>query len=293
MEDVREPFARELDRAIRDSGLTLAAIRAELAGRGVSISNATLSSWRSGSRRPEPARSSASVESMEEVLGVPPGTLLRHLGTRSRRIGPVATHLVDEQDAGAAETLKALDPAPAERFRFLSITETVRVDTRGSVSLVESVIVVQCVLGSLDTIGFVVTASDATDVTPELIMESGGECDRTIRHRDRRHFGFRIRLDRALRVGETAILSYTVRLPVGYPSQRWFETSVRHSVRELIHRVIFPDEYALEWADETLTTPKGAFRPRTLIVEGRNALHSIRTGFGPGAVRIRWGDEFE
>lgn len=65
-------FAGALRQAIAASGLTLERIRHRLGRRGLTVSVATLSYWQRGRSRP---RSSAIVTALEEILGVPPGTL--------------------------------------------------------------------------------------------------------------------------------------------------------------------------------------------------------------------------
>ncbi|GAA2136832.1 hypothetical protein [Actinomadura napierensis] len=65
-------FAVALRQAVQASGLTLERIRHRLGRRGVAVSVATLSYWQRGRSRP---RSRATVATLEQVLGVPPGTL--------------------------------------------------------------------------------------------------------------------------------------------------------------------------------------------------------------------------
>jgi transcriptional regulator with XRE-family HTH domain len=79
------PFEAALRAAIRARGLGLERIRYRLRGRGVSISLATLSHWQSGRCRPERPESLHALEHLEEVLGVPTGSLTHLLGPpRSR-----------------------------------------------------------------------------------------------------------------------------------------------------------------------------------------------------------------
>ncbi|WP_410648581.1 transcriptional regulator [Amycolatopsis sp. cmx-4-54] len=74
------PFADALRAAIRARGLGLDRIRYRLRGRGCSVSLATLSHWQSGRCRPERPESLLVLKNLEEVLGVPPGSLSRLLG---------------------------------------------------------------------------------------------------------------------------------------------------------------------------------------------------------------------
>ena len=69
-------FPQRLSAAISASGMSLGRVRDLLRERGVSISTATLSYWSSGRSRPSRARSMASLQLLEEVLGLPAGDLL-------------------------------------------------------------------------------------------------------------------------------------------------------------------------------------------------------------------------
>jgi hypothetical protein len=87
------PFAAALRAAIRARGLGLDRIRYRLRSRGVSISLATLSHWQSGRCRPERSESLLALAHIEEVLEVPPGSLIHLLGPpRSRTRGSCAAH---------------------------------------------------------------------------------------------------------------------------------------------------------------------------------------------------------
>lgn len=74
------PFADALRLAIRARGLGLDRIRYRLRAKGSSISLATLSHWQSGRCRPERPESLLVLKNLEEVLGVPAGSLARLLG---------------------------------------------------------------------------------------------------------------------------------------------------------------------------------------------------------------------
>src|SRR4051812_1528119 len=71
------PFDAALRAAVRARGLTLERLRAHLARRGVPIALSTLSDWQHGKRRPSVAGSLRAVLALEDVLGLPPKTLVR------------------------------------------------------------------------------------------------------------------------------------------------------------------------------------------------------------------------
>ncbi|MER6759018.1 MULTISPECIES: transcriptional regulator [Amycolatopsis] len=74
------PFAEALRAAIRARGLGLERIRYRLRGRGTTVSLATLSHWQSGRCRPERPESLRALRNLEQILGVPDGSLRRLLG---------------------------------------------------------------------------------------------------------------------------------------------------------------------------------------------------------------------
>ncbi|WP_412540976.1 helix-turn-helix transcriptional regulator [Longispora sp. K20-0274] len=74
------PFAATLHRAIEVRGLSLERLQAKLAERDITVSLTTLSFWRRGRSRPERARSLKAVAVLEEVLGLPGGSLAALLG---------------------------------------------------------------------------------------------------------------------------------------------------------------------------------------------------------------------
>lgn len=78
----REEFARLLADAVRASGLTHQEVIRCLRAQGDALSKATFDSWRTGRTHPERAATIASVVSLEQVLGLPPGRLIAALPGR-------------------------------------------------------------------------------------------------------------------------------------------------------------------------------------------------------------------
>ncbi|HVK26515.1 MAG TPA: helix-turn-helix transcriptional regulator [Actinokineospora sp.] len=90
------PFEVALDLAIRRRGLSLEALQRHMALRGAEVSQATLSYWRHGRRRPEGDRSLRAVQVLEECLGIDPGGLSALIGParpRGRWLGHASLDL--------------------------------------------------------------------------------------------------------------------------------------------------------------------------------------------------------
>jgi len=83
-----DPFARAFGEALDAAGLGLDRVRLRLADRGIRVSTATLSHWRSGRSRPERPDSLRALAILERLFGLPPGTFLARLGPRRPRGRP-------------------------------------------------------------------------------------------------------------------------------------------------------------------------------------------------------------
>ncbi|MFB9903157.1 hypothetical protein [Allokutzneria oryzae] len=102
------PFHAALRLAIKERGLTLERLRAHLARHGVSVGLSSLSNWQHGHSRPGRADSEHVVSALEEVLCLPPLSLVTLLARatpqRSRlseHIGPLGDLLVEFTDSQA------------------------------------------------------------------------------------------------------------------------------------------------------------------------------------------------
>src|SRR5206468_428808 len=73
------PFHAALRAAVRERGLTLDRLRSHLAERGIRVGLSSLSDWQHGRSRPLRAGSGRAVAGLEDVLGLPRGSLARLL----------------------------------------------------------------------------------------------------------------------------------------------------------------------------------------------------------------------
>lgn len=79
------PFHHALSVAVRHRGLSLERLCHRLGEQGVHLSQATLSYWQTGRSQPERLESMRGLAILEEVLGVPPNSLARLVGSPRRR----------------------------------------------------------------------------------------------------------------------------------------------------------------------------------------------------------------
>lgn len=92
-EDAPLDFATALRQALAESGRSLAQVVEELGHRGLSTTTATLSTWQTGRTAPSRRGSGAVVAGLEEVLGLPTGTLLAPAGYAVPVADPPAAQL--------------------------------------------------------------------------------------------------------------------------------------------------------------------------------------------------------
>jgi len=79
------PFCHAFAVAARERGLSLRQLQYRLRAKGASVSVMTLSHWQNGRSKPEREESLQAVGILEQVLALPPGSLLRLLGSRRPR----------------------------------------------------------------------------------------------------------------------------------------------------------------------------------------------------------------
>jgi hypothetical protein len=95
------PFGAALRNAVRCRGLTLDRIRWHLARQGLHVGLSSLSDWQHGRSVPATAKSLRAVPALEEILGLPEGTLAALLSAR-RTTG------LDESRSPVAELLRSV-----------------------------------------------------------------------------------------------------------------------------------------------------------------------------------------
>lgn len=280
-------FAQEFAEALAVGGVSMSALRDRLSRRGLSISLATLSYWRTGARHPEGAASAAIVTGIEVELGLESGALTRFLAGRSRRRGRVSAP-ASLRDSEGAETFALLAVSPPDSLRILSLRETIEISASGTVSEASSVLLVQCVQDRVDSLGVLLTASRPTEIVPVLRNLAGCTLARTVRHPGGTMSGFALALDRSLEPGETAMVSFEAVSPEGYPAPREHLMTVRRPVREIVQWFRAAGDRAPEWFDETEMTSRGT-RTVTVAAGTTRSVHRLRRDFGPGGLRMRWG----
>ncbi|GAB1511215.1 helix-turn-helix domain-containing protein [Actinophytocola sp. KF-1] len=126
-----EPFHVALRAAIRARGLTLERLRAHLARRGISVGLSSLSNWQTGRTRPETAGSLRAVRALEDILGLPPRSLVALLPTAGPDTRPDRARRTGVEDiAPVTELLDRLPTALDRDVELVSVQHKIVVDAQ-------------------------------------------------------------------------------------------------------------------------------------------------------------------
>ena len=285
MPDTPSSFADALRLAIEARGLSLERITDHLAERGVSVSAATLSYWRSG--RSEPARRSslAALPHLEAVLGLHTGELSAELPRtreRPRRQAVGGLDLLWPEPPHSA-VLSRLDTRHDTELDRVSIHDLLRLgpDRRQA-----SLTVRQVMRAHSDGPDRRVVMHSHDDTGPELPrieVRRGCSLGRVEHDRDAAVIGAELIFHRPLRRGESVVLEYDVVSPVPGPREQEYCRRLRLPMREYLLEVEF-DPAALPAS----VTAFSAGREESVDLDADRRAHLVHTDTAPGKTGIRW-----
>ncbi len=286
----RSDFARALGAALEESGCSLSALHRELVRVGHPVSIATLSSWRSGMRRPGGDASRRAVEAVEGVLGLAAGALLRRLaeGPELSALEPGRVPFSEaEADAVIAETLRLIDGPPFEVTRELSTQVTTEVGASGRIVRFTTRTLLQAVAPLVTEISYTAVSLEGRTHEPR-ITPRGARIVREGAHPSGRAHGIVYELDQPLPHGSTAVLEIEFDLSADPTHERESGAFVIHPIRDLVVWTRFHPEAVPDWVVEVEESPgtEGMIE-RPLIPDV--SMHQVRRDFGPGALGVRWG----
>lgn len=278
-------FADTLRRAIEQRGLSLERIQAHLDDRGVAVSVATLSYWKTGRSQPGRRTSLATVEHLETVLRIDPGGLTGSLATtrgRARRTPlPEIDSLWEEPSSGAI--LNRLDT------RWDADLDRVMLHDRlllGKDRRYRSLIVRQALRARRDGPDHRVLLHQMDDTTvplPRLDVVRGASLGRLESDEAGGVLGAELHFCQPLRRGETVIVEYELTWEGGGPADTCCTRKLRTPLRELLLEVEFepsthPTRILSFSGDRESTVP--------LDVEHRATV--VHTDNAPGPTGLRW-----
>ncbi|MEQ0564330.1 hypothetical protein ABJI51_35075 [Amycolatopsis sp. NEAU-NG30] len=298
-EGERTAFATQLRAAIAGSGLSLDRIQARLRARGVVVSVTALSYWQSGKRQPERQSSLSAVRTLEEILGVPAGSLLGLLPPPRPRGGAGRRHGGGETLAFPREVLQPLldkvgAPHALDRahpLKLVGLHDLCEIAADGGQRAVTARAVLQSAADGQDRWLLVYTQDDPAAGPPQLHAVRNcrvGRCEVDEAH------GLIVAelvFDQPIDRGETHLIEYTLtNSGPPYPECRnTHYREFRRQVREYLLEVRFDPGSAPErcWQYSRNGTT-GTVSRRRLRLDGEGGVHAVALDFGPGVFGIDW-----
>jgi len=210
------PFHAALRVAIEARGLTLERLQHRLAQRGIRVSVTSLSYWQHGRTQPERPDSLRAVGVLEEVLGVPAGSLVALLGPRRPR-GPRSLRGVfperPEEVMGIGAPLSELfDQLPGSRqhlFDLVSQHETVLLDAQGRLARLTSRTIAEARVDGVDRYVAVYQGDPGCDVA-RVEVDALRDCEvgRVLRDPDTEVVVAELLFGAELAAGETHLFEF-------------------------------------------------------------------------------------
>ncbi|MFJ1766936.1 hypothetical protein ACIOD2_41865 [Amycolatopsis sp. NPDC088138] len=285
------PFSRALSLAIDLSGLGLARLKDRLAAAGTPVSTTTLSYWRTGRTRPERPESLRAVTVLEDVLGLPAGSLTGLLARPDggpSPIGLVRWERLWGARNGVVPVLNSFDAADDPALVVLSLHESLHVRADRSLSRLRVREVVRAAAEPVQA--KVVTLRGCVAGTPpRLVATRYCVPGRTEVLPEQGFLITELVLSRSLAEGETAILEYEFEYTDDVPDTS-YDRRFRHPVAEHLQEVHFdPDALPLSCHAYRLESPDGPERESAeVVVSPVVPAHVFRTDVAPGILGMRW-----
>lgn len=287
------PFSRALSLAIDRGGLGLARLTGRLAAAGAPVSTTTLSYWRTGRTRPERPESLRAVAVLEHVLGLPARSLTELLarpgdGHPAAPVGLVRWERLWGPRNRVLSVLHSFEAADETSLVVLSLHEALHVRADRSLARLRVREVVRAVEEPVQA--KVVTLRGCVPGRPPRLV-STRYC-RPGRTEVLPEPGFVISElvpDRALAVGETAILEYEFAYTDGVPDSG-YDRRFRHPGAEHLLEVHFaPEALPATCHAYRLDSGGGPERDITEVPLSATApAHVFTGGVTPGIRGLRW-----
>ncbi|MFD9896122.1 hypothetical protein ACFWY9_42810 [Amycolatopsis sp. NPDC059027] len=298
-EGERTAFAIALRNAIAASGLSLDRVQARLRARGATVSVTALSYWQSGKRQPERQGSLSAVRVLEDILGVPAGSLLGLLPPPRPRGGARRQTSGAEPLTFTRETLQPLlervgAPHALDRqhqLKLVGLHDQCEIAEDGGQRAVTARAVFQAGADGQDRWLLVYAQGNPEAGPPALHAVRNCRVGRA--EVDETH-GLTVAeliFDRPIDRGETHLIEYSlINAGPPYPEcQNTYYREFRRPVREYLLEVRFAPGTAPErcW-QYSREGGEGALARRRLKLDGGDGVHAVALDFGPGIFGIDW-----
>lgn len=292
LESPHTAFSLALDAAIAESGLSLERLQRHLAARGVTLSRASLSYWRTGRSRPERETSLDAVTHLEDVLNMRPGTLKSLLGPkapRGRWLGGPPERLARHRLWPALHPLSAeLKPPPDGHVRFWSLHDTLFVDDHSRERHLRVRMVAEAAMDGVDRIMtfFQADGPEPDDPTYEDLQSC--TLGRVLTDRVTGLTAGELLLDRTLAAGDVAAVTYTLSFGRGHETGHYHHRFTRPA-QLYVCQVQFASRIprlAREFEQRQLGGPRTQGRP--VPVDSGHAVTFATRDVHPGILGVNW-----
>ncbi|MEU9835466.1 hypothetical protein AB0D67_28360 [Streptosporangium sp. NPDC048047] len=244
------PFHAALRAAVEARGLTLERLRRGLEERGLRVGMTSLSYWQQGLRRPERPESLRAVRGLEEILALPPRSLMGLLGPPRPRGRGQGTRSPEDDGwpavppAGSAHTLSALlhdldGVADDRRLHVTAMYETLQIGADRSATRRETLQVVRARRDDPDRFIMVYRGDLGCDVE-RVRIRALEDCrvGRIRRDGATALVVAELLFGRALEAGETQVIRYELADPSGVETTE-YERIFRLPADQYVLRVAF------------------------------------------------------
>lgn len=282
-----EPFHVVLRAAIRQRGLTLERLRVHLARRGISAGLSSLSNWQTGHTRPDTPGSLRAIGALEEILGLPSGSLVRLVPGappgHERRTGVADI-------APVAELLDAVPGAQDRDVELVSVQHKITVDAQRRTTSMWSRMVVRALRDGVDR--YLVRYYGNPGCVPSLVRPRPlGNCRlaRFVPHPSAPALVYELAFGHELLAGETWVFECELVDPTAGVSQE-FAYGFRHPAEQYVLEVAFDSRArpaaCYSFAQRDLSDERHPTGTLTLSAHG--TVHLIASVVSSGVLGIRW-----
>ena len=279
-------FGDTFREALEARSMSLGALHRSLQARGVAVSMATLSYWRSGQREPEHSGSLRALNEIEQILHLEPSALERLLERRRKRVAvDLLADLSEDHDVVGALLAELGFRSPSDRLVDREVTLKYELGRDGAPVRSTYVILVESIHAEADRRATVLTIRPGAE-TPVIRPLGGYQLGRVLHDERRGIVVAEMLLDRPLVVGERALLEQEVNYQTSDPDDNcYFYWAVRRmgsvSLWVRFHPDLVPERC------EQYTIVDGQEQITELETFGASVSHTVN-GFGPGTLGIRW-----
>ena len=285
------PFHAALRAAISARGLALQRLQHRLDQSGLHVGVGTLSYWQSGRRRPERPESLRAVAALEEILGLPPRSLIVLLGPprprgRAARLPRPARRYAEL--AAPVSPLARLIGAVDGRLRLISTYDDVTVGAGRAIRRHDHLQVVEA-RQEADRHLAVFEGGPGCD-TDRVAVTAVDNC-RIGRIRRDRNAGLvvaELLFGKRLAVGDTQILRYRFVEDNAVPAREYCRV-LRVPTQQVTLQVRFQPGALPARCWRLTTAPDGTdIDGDELVLGPHHSVHLVARDLSPGAVGIRW-----